>query len=93
MYVKRLPICNYMKKITLTLGLMLISGSFLLACTNFIVTQGASKDGSVMIVYTCDGEFHPHLRYMPAADHPSGAWLPMPAILSLQWGTICPANI
>ncbi|NIS15086.1 MAG: dipeptidase, partial [candidate division Zixibacteria bacterium] len=24
---------------------------------------------SVMITYTCDGEFHPHLEYTPAADH------------------------
>jgi dipeptidase len=39
------------------------------ACTSLIVTKGASEDGSVMITYTCDGEFHPHLRYYPAADH------------------------
>ena len=39
------------------------------ACTNFIVTKGASADGSVMITYTCDGEFHPHMRYYPASDH------------------------
>ncbi|MCK4236045.1 MAG: C69 family dipeptidase [Candidatus Krumholzibacteria bacterium] len=39
------------------------------ACTNFIVTRGASKDGSVMITYTCDGEFHPRLRCTPAGDH------------------------
>lgn len=39
------------------------------ACTNLIVTKGASADGSVMITYTCDGEFHPHLRYNPAEDH------------------------
>ncbi len=39
------------------------------ACTNLLVTKGASKDGSVMITYTCDGEFHPHLRQAPAADH------------------------
>lgn len=39
------------------------------SCTNFIVTKGASADGSVMITYTCDGEFHPHLSYEPAADH------------------------
>ena len=45
------------------------------ACTNFIVTKGASKDGSVMIVYTCDGEFHPHLRITPAADYKSGEML------------------
>jgi dipeptidase len=40
-----------------------------LACTNLIVTKGASADGSVMITYTCDGEFHPRLRYRPAEDH------------------------
>jgi len=38
-------------------------------CSNFLVTKGASADGSVMITYTCDGEFHPFLRYEPAADH------------------------
>ncbi|HUV37830.1 MAG TPA: C69 family dipeptidase [Patescibacteria group bacterium] len=42
------------------------------ACTNFIVTKGASADGSVMITYTCDGEFHPILRYTPAEDHEPG---------------------
>jgi len=25
-----------------------------------------------MITYTCDGEFHPHLEYTPAADHKPG---------------------
>ena len=40
------------------------------ACTNLLVSAGASRDGSVMITYTCDGEFHPHLRRSPAADHP-----------------------
>lgn len=44
-----------------------------LSCTNLIVTKGASADGSVMITYTCDGEFHPHLEYKPAADHEPGA--------------------
>ncbi len=39
------------------------------ACTNFLVTRGASADGSVMITYTCDGEFHPTMRYLPAEDH------------------------
>jgi dipeptidase len=39
------------------------------ACTNLIVTKGASADGSVMVTYTCDGEFHPRLRYDPPADY------------------------
>ncbi len=42
------------------------------ACTNLLVTKGASSDGSVMITYTCDGEFHPHLEYTPAADYQPG---------------------
>ena len=42
------------------------------ACTNILVSKGASADGSVMITYTCDGEYHPHLRYYPAADYEPG---------------------
>jgi len=42
------------------------------ACTNLLVTKGASADGSVIITYTCDGEFHPHLRYSAAADYEPG---------------------
>lgn len=38
-------------------------------CTNLLVTKGASEDGSVMITYTCDAEFHPHLEYTAAADY------------------------
>ncbi len=45
------------------------SGSAAWACTNLLVTKGASADRSVVITYTCDGEFHPRLRYIPAADH------------------------
>jgi dipeptidase len=39
------------------------------ACTNFIASKGATVDGSVIVTYTCDGEFHPHLKFQPAADH------------------------
>ena len=42
-------------------------------CSSFLVTKGASKDGSVMITYTCDGEFLPHLEYIPAQDHKPGS--------------------
>jgi dipeptidase len=42
------------------------------SCTSMLVTKGASKDSSVMITYTCDGEFHPHLNYSPPADHKPG---------------------
>jgi dipeptidase len=46
-------------------------------CSSFLVTKGASKDGSVMITYTCDGEFLPHLEYIPAQDHDPGATIPI----------------
>ena len=29
-----------------------------LACTNILVTKGAPAEGSVMITYACDGEYH-----------------------------------
>ncbi len=48
---------------------MILAGHVSLACTNLIVTRGASKDGSVMVTYTCDGEFHPHLLYVRAEDY------------------------
>ncbi|MEN8152824.1 MAG: C69 family dipeptidase [Acidobacteriota bacterium] len=44
----------------------------LFSCTSVLVTKGASTDGSTMISYSCDGEFHPHLRMTPAADFKPG---------------------
>lgn len=41
------------------------------SCTSVLVTKGASKNSSTMISYSCDGEFHPHLRMIPSADHKS----------------------
>ncbi len=41
-------------------------------CTSILVSRGASVDGSCMITYNCDGEFHPHLTYEAAADHEPG---------------------
>ena len=48
---------------------VLVTGPQPEACTSLLVTKGASEDGSVMITYTCDGEFHPHLEYTPPADY------------------------
>ena len=63
-----------MKRILLAISIyvgavVLISYLQVNACTNLLVTKGASEDGSVMITYTCDGEFHPILEYHPASDH------------------------
>lgn len=55
------------------LGCLVLMAPRAWACTNLLVTKGASADGSVIITYTCDGEFHPRLRYTPAADYPPDA--------------------
>ena len=51
---------------------LFVIGPHVEACTSLLVTKGASEDGSVMITYTCDAEFHPHLDYIPAGDHEPG---------------------
>ena len=61
------------RSISLLLLLLAAGISSSYACTNFIVTKGASKDGSVMITYAADS----HTRYgaiafYPAADHKPG---------------------
>lgn len=44
------------------------------ACTNFLITKGASVDGSVMITYAADSHtLYGELYHQPAADHPEGA--------------------
>jgi dipeptidase len=49
-----------------------LAGVLCFSCTSIIVTKGASADGSVIITYSCDGEFFPRLRLYPAADHKPG---------------------
>ncbi len=51
---------------------VLVTGWQVKACTSLLVTKGASEDGSTMITYTCDAEFHPHLEYFPAAHYEPG---------------------
>lgn len=43
------------------------------ACTNFLITKGASADGSTMITYAADSHtLYGELYYWPAADYPEG---------------------
>ena len=66
-----------MKRFFVVTGLFVLLTNALspvFACTNFIVSKGASKDGSVMISYAADS----HTRYgaiafFPAADHQPGS--------------------
>jgi len=66
-----------MKRIILSIliiVLLIISGSLseIKACTSILVSKGASKGNSVIITYSCDGEFLPHLQYKPAQDYAPG---------------------
>ncbi len=46
------------------------------ACTNFLITKGASADGSTMITYSADShELYGELYYWPARKHPAGTKL------------------
>lgn len=65
------------KKISILImlaGMMIQTNSF--ACTNFIITKGASKDGSTMITYAADSHtLYGELYFYPAADYPEGTML------------------
>jgi dipeptidase len=68
--------------LTILTGLLIqaISSS---ACTNFIITKGASKDGSTMITYAADSHtLYGELYFYPAADYPEGAMLDV-----VEWDT------
>lgn len=46
------------------------------ACTNFLVTKGASVNGSTMITYSADShQLYGELYYWPAKDYPQGSML------------------
>jgi len=46
------------------------------ACTNFLITKGATKDGSTMITYAADShELYGELYFTPAAHHIPGSML------------------
>lgn len=62
--------------------LLMINSSTLLACTNLIITKGASKDGSVMVTYAADS----HTRYGTLLHFPAGKHKPGEMIKILEWG-------
>ncbi|NCB07885.1 MAG: hypothetical protein EOM73_06965, partial [Bacteroidia bacterium] len=63
--------------------LAMVSGiSTVYACTNLIVTKGASADGSVMITYAADS----HIRY-GAAAFGAGAWATDDYATAIGWNS------
>ena len=69
-----------MKKYSLIISVLfliltILNGS-VYACTNFLVSRGASTDGSTFITYTADSHsLYGELYFWPAADHQPGAML------------------
>lgn len=63
-----------MKKIALSLvGLLMLQAQLSEACTSYLVTKGASKDGSAMISYAADSHVrYGELYFRPAKDYPAG---------------------
>lgn len=63
--------------LTITLILLLVSGyTQSTACTNFLITKGASQDGSTMITYAADAHtLYGELYYTPARHHLPGSTL------------------
>ena len=60
----------------LIIVLMLAVAARAVACTNLIVSKGATTDGSTFITYAADSHTrYGQLRYCPATDHPEGATL------------------
>jgi len=44
------------------------------SCTNFVVSKGASADGSTHLAYNSDGQsFYGYMTHLPAADHGANA--------------------
>jgi dipeptidase len=69
-----------MKKFVFTIMFLLILPGLHVqmtrACTNFIVTRGASDKGSTMITYSADSHvLYGELYYWPARDYPEGTML------------------
>lgn len=66
---------NYLY-LLLTFSLLFFSVREIHACTNFLITKGATVDGSTMITYAADSHLlFGELYYWPAADYPEGSML------------------
>lgn len=71
-----------MKKILLSIILLISFSSLLYPCTNLIVTKGASADGSIMVTYAADSYTrYGTLVHYPAARYDNGTMREI-----RQWG-------
>lgn len=73
------------KRLILAIAILFISwtGTVSFACTNFIVTKGASTDGSVFLTYAADS----HVLYGELYHWPAGIWPAGTMIDVYEWDT------
>ncbi len=65
---------NFLSKTILSIALIALTHTAMLACTNVLITKGASKTGSVMVTYSADSyQLYGELYRSPAATHPKGS--------------------
>ena len=65
-----------LKSLALLTLAMMFAGMQAFACTNFLITKGASTDGSTMISYAADSHvLYGELYHWPAATWPEGSML------------------
>ncbi len=63
-------------KLMMTAAILSISAYQLRACTNYLVTKGASVDGSTMITYAADSHvLYGELYHWPAGEWPAGTMM------------------
>lgn len=64
------------KLVATLIALLIFTAENLFPCTNFLVTKGATKDGSTMISYSADSHvLYGELYHWPAKDYPTGTML------------------
>lgn len=67
---------TYKNTRTLFTGIFATVTAAAFACTNLLVTKGASTDGSTMLTYSADSyQMYGELYHYPAAKYPKGAML------------------
>ncbi len=67
---------NKIKLTALLMAVVMCFANYSFACTNFLITKGASKDGSTMVTYAADSHtLYGELYYNRAAQYPEGTMI------------------
>ena len=67
---------NKIRLSALFMAVVMCFANYSFACTNFLITKGASKDGSTMVTYAADSHtLYGELYYNRAAQYPEGTMI------------------